>query len=296
MIGRRHKSCHTHLKNKVMCFFTSLSANAAAVAKRYGKQLDLIEAARQILAEQEQEQRANQEADPKHKVSVYDIRLAEDIYVIPAYAEPHCVIVSGSDELQVMQWGLIPRTAKREDAVRYDRENLFKNARAENLFDKWPWRMLWSRNRCIIPVTGFFEPHRLPDGKAQYYYTSLKDKEIFSIAGLWDEWTNPETGKKVLTFVLITTAANAMMRKIHNGGNNPFRMPKILTPEQERLWLDPAVVSEQDVAALLTVYPEEEMTARAVRQKFNYGDPFDGGIIKPVAEQQHLELPGISKP
>ena len=56
-----------------MCFFTSLSANAAAVAKRYGKQLDIIEAARQILAEQEQEERARQEAAPEHKVSVYDI-------------------------------------------------------------------------------------------------------------------------------------------------------------------------------------------------------------------------------
>lgn len=95
-----------------MCFFTSLSANAAAVAKKYGKQLDIIEAARQILAEQEQEERARQEAGPEHKVSVYDIRLAEDIYVIPAYAEPQCVIVSGSDKLQVMQWGLIPRMAK----------------------------------------------------------------------------------------------------------------------------------------------------------------------------------------
>ena len=123
-----------------MCFFTSLSANAAAVAKRSSKQLDIIEAARQILAEQEQEERARQEAAPEHKVSVYDIRLAEEIYVIPAYAEPHCVIVSGSEELQVMQWGLIPRTAKPEDTQRYDRENLFKNARAETLFEKWPSR------------------------------------------------------------------------------------------------------------------------------------------------------------
>ena len=260
-----------------MCFFTSLSANAAAVAKRYGKQLDIIEAARQILAEQEQTERAKQEADPKHKVSVYDIRLAEDIYVIPAYAEPHCVIVSGSDELQVMQWGLIPQTAKREDVERFDRENLFKNARAETLFEKWPWRMLWPHNRCIIPVTGFFEPHRLPDGKAQYYYTTLKEREIFSIAGLWDEWTNPQTGEKVLSFVLITTEANAMM-------------PKILTPQQERLWLDPAIVTEEAVAALLTVFPEKEMTAWPVRQKFNYGNPYDEGIIEPVAEQQNIGL------
>lgn len=273
-----------------MCFFTSLSANAAAVAKKYGKQLDIIEAARQILAEQEQEERARQEAGPEHKVSVYDIRLAEDIYVIPAYAEPQCVIVSGSDKLQVMQWGLIPRMAKPEDAERYNRENLFKNARAETLFEKWPWRMLWQHNRCIIPVTGFYEPHRLPNGKAQYYYTTLKDQEIFSIAGLWDEWTNPQTGEKVLSFVLITTDANAMMRKIHNGGSNPFRMPKILTSEQERLWLDPTIASKEAVTDLLTVYPEEEMTAWPVRQKFNYGDPFDEGIIEPVAEQQNLGL------
>ena len=100
-----------------MCFFTSLSANAAAVAKRYGKQLDIIEAARQVLAEQEQDARARQDAGSEHRMSVYDVRLAEEIYVIPAYAEPHCVIVSGSEELQVMQWGLIPRTAKPEDAM-----------------------------------------------------------------------------------------------------------------------------------------------------------------------------------
>ena len=152
-----------------MCFFTSLSANAAAVAKRYGKQLDIIEAARQVLAEQEQDARARQDAGSEHRMSVYDVRLAEEIYVIPAYAEPHCVIVSGSEELQVMQWGLIPRTAKPGDAQRYDRENLFKNARAETLFEKWPWRMLRHHNRCIIPVTGFYEPHSLPNGKAQYY-------------------------------------------------------------------------------------------------------------------------------
>lgn len=273
-----------------MCFFTSLSVNAAAVAKKYGKQLDIIEAARQILAEQEQEERAKQERDLKHKVSFFDIHVAEDLYVIPAYAEPHCVIVSGSEELQVMQWGLIPKTAKPEDVERYNRQNLFKNARSETLFEKWPWRMLWAHNRCIIPVTGFFEPHRLPDGKTQYYFTRLKNKDIFSIAGLWDEWMHPQTGEKVLSFVLITTEANAMMRKIHNGGNNPFRMPKILTLEEEQRWLDPSLTSADTVRKMLSVYPETELRAWPVRPKFNYGDPSDEGIVEPVPELQPLNL------
>lgn len=33
--------------------------------------------------------------------------------------------------------------------------------------------------------------------------------------------------------------------KIHNGGSNLFRIPKIPTSEQERLWLDPAIVSKE---------------------------------------------------
>lgn len=82
-VGRRTWSLPPVLENKDMCFFTSLSADASAVAKRYGKQLDIVEAARQILAEQEREQRAKQEADPKHKICVYDIRLAKEIYVSP---------------------------------------------------------------------------------------------------------------------------------------------------------------------------------------------------------------------
>lgn len=65
---------------------------------------------------------------------------------------------------------------------------------------------------------------------------------------------------------------------------------EILTSEQERLWLDPAIVLKEAATDLLTVYPEEEMTAWAVRQKFNYGNPFNEGIIEPVAEQQNLGL------
>lgn len=141
-----------------MFIFTSPAVNDAAVAKKYGKKMDISEAAWQILAEQEEEERAKLQHDPKQKVNFYDIDLSEEVYVIPAYAEPHCVIVSGSDELQVMQWGFIPRGSKPVDVERHNRQNLFKNTRAEILFDKRPWRMLWAHNRCIIPVTRFFPP------------------------------------------------------------------------------------------------------------------------------------------
>ena len=45
-VGKRAWSLPPVLENKDMCFFTSLAANAAAVAEKYGKQLDIVEAAR----------------------------------------------------------------------------------------------------------------------------------------------------------------------------------------------------------------------------------------------------------
>lgn len=273
-----------------MCFFNSLTANAAAVAKKYGKRMDIIEAVRKILAENEQYECAAQDKDPSHKTSIYSIRLAEGMYNIPAYAEPHCVIVSGSEQLQAMQWGLIPRSAKVEDMERYNTQNLFKNARADGLFEKWPWRMLWAHNRCVIPSTGFFEPHHDENGKSQYYHIRLKNRDIFSMAGLWDEWTDPRTGEKSLSFVMITTDANPMMRKIHNSGNNPFRMPKILTEEEEKVWLDPTISAKDTVEKLLSVYPDTDMIAWPVKQKFNYGNPYDESIIDEVPSQGKLDF------
>ncbi len=76
--------------------------------------------------------------------------------------------------------------------------------------------------------------------------------------------------KKVLSFVLITTDASAMVWEIHDGGGNPFRMPKILTHDYEKRWLDLSVVTGEAVAALLTVYPEKEMTAWPVGPKSDF--------------------------
>lgn len=47
---------------------------------------------------------------------------------------------------------------------------------------------------------------------------------------------------------------------------------------------------QEEVAKLLTVFPDGDLTAWPVRQKFNYGDPYDESIIDEVAEQQELDL------
>lgn len=264
-----------------MCFFTSQNKRAEELARRYGRGMDVVEAARLILAERELEEREMQERNPAHKTDIYAVRLNDGMFVSPAYAEPFSVIVSGSDQLRVMRWGLIPRSATAEMRARYAKRNLFKNARAENLFDTWPWKQVL-HNRCIIPVTGFFEPHRFPDGRKQYFYIHRRDADLFSIAGLWDRWTDPAGGGQIETFVMITIAANEKLRWVHNGGNNPFRMPLIIPQEQVGTWLSPATRSREEIARFLKTPPDEDIVVWPVRRNFQQGDPYDPAIIKQV--------------
>ena len=161
-----------------MCYFTSQHLRAEDVARKYGRRMDAVNAARVVLTQKEEEarQKAAVTGMPD-KTTIYDYRLNDGMYVSPAYSEPYTVIVTDSDQLQVMRWGLIPYTASEASKERFDRQNLYKNAQAEHLFTTWPWRTLWSKKRCVVPVTGFFESHYGPDGKSWPYYI-LPDDQV----------------------------------------------------------------------------------------------------------------------
>jgi hypothetical protein len=66
----------------------------------------------------------------------------------------------------------------------------------------------------------------------QPYFISLKDKEPFAFAGLWEQWDSPE-GQNIQSYSIITTDPNELMAPIHN------RMPVILGTQDYSTWLDP---------------------------------------------------------
>ena len=54
-----------------------------------------------------------------------------------------------------------------------------------------------------------------------------------AFAGLWDVWTDKETGGQVESCSIVTMPAAGLMAKIHD------RMPAILKPWHFDVWLDP---------------------------------------------------------
>ena len=129
--------------------------------------------------------------------------------------------------LKDMQWGLIPSTYKSI------------NARSETIFEKATFARILD-NRCLIPVTGFYEWKEEKIGKIPYHI-SVMGEEIFSFAGLYTS----NQGKE--SFTILTCEPNTHMTPIHD------RMPVILDREGERLWLDPELTHHQ-IAELVVPY------------------------------------------
>jgi putative SOS response-associated peptidase YedK len=126
------------------------------------------------------------------------------------------------------------------------------NARAETLAEKPAFKGLLARKRCIVPMDGFYEwQPGSPDGPLnakgqplkQPMYIHRGDGELLTVAGLWTAWKDPDdpAGRFLHSATIITTAANATIRRVHD------RMPALLTAEHWATWLDP---SNQDLAQL----------------------------------------------
>jgi putative SOS response-associated peptidase YedK len=147
-------------------------------------------------------------------------------------------------KIRLFRWGLVPSWAKDISIG-----NKLFNARAETLHEKPSFKIPLQRRRCLVPADGFYEWEKRLGGKKQPYVISLKNQEIFSFAGLWDVWKNPE-GKVIHSFTIITTEPNSLMKNIHE------RMPVILKKEEETLWLDKNLSAEKALQMLKPYDPE----------------------------------------
>jgi putative SOS response-associated peptidase YedK len=154
------------------------------------------------------------------------------------------------------------------------------NARAENVAKSPAYREPFRHKRCIVPATGFYEPDKInyPKPPFPWHYFHLKDQKIFGFAGLYDVWTDKETGKEIRSYTIITTTPNSLVGQIHD------RMPVILDPEDEATWLDPDIVEPERLLPLLKQYPADKMEEWRVGDAARNPRNDSPELIKPVHE------------
>jgi len=152
--------------------------------------------------------------------------------------------------------GLIPPWAK-DPAI----SGRLVNARAETVMDKPAFREAFRSRRCIMPVTSI---DRWSASTRQHSQIRRRDGAAMGLAGLWSVWTDPASGVELITFAVITCAANTLLAEFHD------RMAVILDPRDYDAWLDPARSGQE----LLRPCPEAwlEVVPLTSRSRSNAAD------------------------
>lgn len=219
--------------------------------------------------------------------------------------------IEGREDFDIvqMEWGFIPFYLKNRDDVHRmrhgykDASGKFHppittlNAVSEELLAPGKiYREAALKRRCLVLSSGFYEwRHVYPLNKRtglplktanKYpYHVTVKDREYFFIAGIWQPWTDKLTGEHVESFAIITTAANKLMEQVHNSKK---RMPTILTDELAYEWIFGDLDEKRITEIARFQFPAEEMQACPIAKDFR-------DSLAPATPFQYEELPALSE-
>ncbi|OGU35594.1 MAG: hypothetical protein A2068_09465 [Ignavibacteria bacterium GWB2_35_6b] len=132
--------------------------------------------------------------------------------------------VDGKLVLEISNWGI---------KFKADSPLIF-NSRIETIKEKSYWKGLFDKNKCLVPMTGFYEWKK--SGKKKIpYKIFLPDEEIFFVPAVSTNINN----EKCIS--LVTTEPNNFMKDIHH------RMPVILNKEKVKDFFENKVEDNIDL-------------------------------------------------
>ena len=152
------------------------------------------------------------------------------------------LVMQKEKELRPMKWGFPAPPQGR---------GLIINSRGETVDKRPMFRNAFHSRRCIVPASAFYEWSG-PKGNKTKYQFRIKERPIFSLAGIYDEYFDKE-GRPYKAFTILTINPNPMVSQVHD------RMPVILPREQEEIWLDTALKDISLVKSLIKPYDDAEM-------------------------------------
>ena len=192
----------------------------------------------------------------------YNIGPGQDIWVVRLDKEHE-------RSLDALHWGLIPHFAK-------DRKIAYRtiNARGETVDTTPVYRQAFEKRRCLVVAHAFYEWRK--EGKRKQPFAIAKsNRELMGLAGVWENWHDPNTGEWVRSVSIVTTAASKLLRDVHE------RMPVIVAREDFPLWLGEAPASREQLKALL-VPTEQGLRVWPIDARMNKVEVDDAEILTPV--------------
>jgi putative SOS response-associated peptidase YedK len=172
---------------------------------------------------------------------------------------------TGAQKMEMAHWEFIPFWINNLGELEKAREKTTTlNARGETLLTSRMYKQAALNRRCLLLSSGFYE-WRWYRGNAYPYFVQVKNKDLFYLAGIWQGWTDKQSGEKMTTFALVTTKANELIAKVHN---KKKRMPVILTDELKEEWMQKDLAEDRIKAIATFRFPSEGLEAWTIRKDF----------------------------
>ncbi|WP_417856638.1 SOS response-associated peptidase [Xanthomarina gelatinilytica] len=195
----------------------------------------------------------------KFKVKISDNALIDYFntprYHLNGFAHPNMLVIpqERSDVLAPAVWGIVPNNKNTDEIKPYYKEAVKYggglNARSEKVFQHFIYKDSIMEKRCIIPVSGFFEPHD-QNGKKYPFHFKSKSNDVLALAGLY---TVIDT---YITFTILTKEASPLFEKVHN---TKKRQPIILDEDRTHNWLSVDLRASDIKDILKYHYPENNL-------------------------------------
>jgi len=206
-------------------------------------------------------------------------------YNIAAGQKAPIITSEKPDELQLYHFGFTPFWAKKPTYVinaraegDHNKENDPNYHGAKGIIKKPFFRHAIRSKRCLVPADAFIEG-TTKEKLDQPHLVYMENKaRPFALAGIYDEWTNKETGEIFSSFAIITTRPNQLMQKIPH-----HRMPVILEEKHYKEWLN----SETPLAAatnLLEPYDHKKMNAYPIDPAIKRVKTNEANALKAIGE------------
>lgn len=187
-------------------------------------------------------------------------------YHANGFAHPEIPVIPQEEPsvITTAHWGLAPTDVLEDKLTAYYKKAVAfgggLNAQSEKLFTHFLYKQAAFSRRCLIPVTGFFEPHEFQKKKFPYFI-NRRDGESIALAGLYTRLGT------TLSCTILTKPASERFAAIHNSKK---RQPVLLDQKHEKDWLNDGLDANQLQSLIDSAYPEEQLSSFTVsRTVFN---------------------------
>lgn len=171
--------------------------------------------------------------------------------VMPHQVAPVVLEAEGKRVLRPMSFAMIPKWSK-DKRPKFATHNARlwstddKSGKTIPIYDKTLWRGPFAHRHCLVPMTDFFEPIYTGEYAGNMVRFHKEDDSLMAAAGIWEEWTDHETGEILDSFSVITSDPYPFVDKIGHD-----RSPLFIKASAFDAWLKPDGMKPAEYVELL---------------------------------------------